>query len=634
MKRIVDRSNGMLAPVKGTERLATLACGHWAQFVKAVRHGCVTPCSRLQDRDGRLNQQALSQRDARFGRMCTGWKHFVLPFRCQVAWPRLCALAQKALNASNLVPTQGNELEAATTLLEYVASMDDVNWSIAGGAVAQTAQCKDYMGAVSRICQEYAGGTDGPIIRKLDLFAKRLGATARLGEDFTVALSNTEWHCKGRKFERVRATLLACKLTSPIVTDGVYGLIDATDVARAASKTKSDASLRAEMALADAELFLKHVASIIDEGDLLAVECALWDRIALYLVGKEAKGVEKVAYLSIDAILAAFASKLDELVTAGNKAHCKNVTNICSWPTGTAAAGPSKTRAAPAAPAAAADAAPVADPSNPIHMASKLGFAVGQYVVEKAAPSEVYVVESVGSDVVLKSASLFHDPITVKVTLGTFFETWKVGPKDIQCRVPVSEALALTQDGRNMSKVKAWLALQCAEPSTLSDILNYFKNPLEVRAAVDIPKRQLRLVPHTTLDRCATNATPVVLATCTDMQNGHVICLTPPPNAADVKPLKGAAICPFWWVLPTSDVNKANLVLESWVEPQNGMSVSVFRNNEVITKHSVLRYYKPVKKLANIRVRAAAEEAAKSEQAAADAATPPPPTKKRRSRAA
>ena len=64
MERIVARSNGLLAPVSRREEDSTLACGHFAQFAKAVEHGCSTPFKNLQDRFGKLSKTHLSSLDA------------------------------------------------------------------------------------------------------------------------------------------------------------------------------------------------------------------------------------------------------------------------------------------------------------------------------------------------------------------------------------------------------------------------------------------------------------------------------------------------------------------------------------------------------------------------------------------
>ena len=55
MRRLVRRSQGLFADVKGTETSGTLACGHFSQFVKACKACCQAPLKRLQESSGRLS---------------------------------------------------------------------------------------------------------------------------------------------------------------------------------------------------------------------------------------------------------------------------------------------------------------------------------------------------------------------------------------------------------------------------------------------------------------------------------------------------------------------------------------------------------------------------------------------------
>ena len=125
MRRLVRRSQGLFADVKGTETSGTLACGHFSQFVKACKACCKTPLKRLQDSSGRLNAGVLGNKNKNFGAMCReGWVHLKLSFRCRVAWPRLADLVQRALNASNTVPTHTTEVETIKSISEYGSAME------------------------------------------------------------------------------------------------------------------------------------------------------------------------------------------------------------------------------------------------------------------------------------------------------------------------------------------------------------------------------------------------------------------------------------------------------------------------------------------------------------------------------
>ena len=46
--KVIQQSNGLLAPVKGSERFLTLGTGHMAAFCRAANHGCWTSIANLQ----------------------------------------------------------------------------------------------------------------------------------------------------------------------------------------------------------------------------------------------------------------------------------------------------------------------------------------------------------------------------------------------------------------------------------------------------------------------------------------------------------------------------------------------------------------------------------------------------------
>ena len=101
MEGIVRLSDGLLANVSHREDSSTLACGHFAQFIKAVKAGCKTPFDKLQDSDGNLNMSTLSARDDNMRPFCTkGWLQKKMPFAVRAAWPWVPHLAQGAPNAT------------------------------------------------------------------------------------------------------------------------------------------------------------------------------------------------------------------------------------------------------------------------------------------------------------------------------------------------------------------------------------------------------------------------------------------------------------------------------------------------------------------------------------------------------
>jgi hypothetical protein len=127
-QRLVDSSKGMLSPLTGKEEVCSVGTGHTAAFFKAINAGCATPQTKLQDAAGRLSKEALCNRDKRLQTALTsGWTWQVLPWQCQIQWPRLPDLAQRALNASQNVASLMSELEVVVTIAELDATRTDAS---------------------------------------------------------------------------------------------------------------------------------------------------------------------------------------------------------------------------------------------------------------------------------------------------------------------------------------------------------------------------------------------------------------------------------------------------------------------------------------------------------------------------
>ena len=117
-KRLIKASKGMLAQPTQRERFVSLGGGHSFAFFRAAAAGCSTPQCAVADPDGKISAERL-RKDPRMAQcLDNGWRCRALPFQCEIVWPLLPDLAQRALNASNNVMDECSELEVCCSIAE------------------------------------------------------------------------------------------------------------------------------------------------------------------------------------------------------------------------------------------------------------------------------------------------------------------------------------------------------------------------------------------------------------------------------------------------------------------------------------------------------------------------------------
>ena len=86
---LIDRANGLLAPLCGKERMVSVACSHFTAGCRAAQAGVETPEESLRGKDTTtLNLLQLCEGDAVFMDLIkNGWEWTVLPYVCQETWP-------------------------------------------------------------------------------------------------------------------------------------------------------------------------------------------------------------------------------------------------------------------------------------------------------------------------------------------------------------------------------------------------------------------------------------------------------------------------------------------------------------------------------------------------------------------
>ena len=83
---LIERSEGLLAPVNGTERFLSLSCSHMAAGCRAAAAGCRAHCESMADASGDISMQTLIEGDTALkALMGDGWEWLVLPAFCDEA---------------------------------------------------------------------------------------------------------------------------------------------------------------------------------------------------------------------------------------------------------------------------------------------------------------------------------------------------------------------------------------------------------------------------------------------------------------------------------------------------------------------------------------------------------------------
>ena len=236
-EKLVQASDGCLAPVRGEETHMSLGCGHAAAFTRAANATCRTPLPELGGATGYLSLDGILAGKANkdqhpFRVMCEeGWEWFCIDPEVEVVFPELPGMWQSALNASHAVQGQPLEMETASFIaqrLEQKQSLQDAQEAAAAGSP----NCLKYLDAIVQLVAVHGGGSPNfSIIRYLDAFAKSYGKSIVLGEEFVRAVAYTSFSDDLKTLNSLlRAALLVSQLTSPKVQDGFGKMLTRSDV--------------------------------------------------------------------------------------------------------------------------------------------------------------------------------------------------------------------------------------------------------------------------------------------------------------------------------------------------------------------------------------------------------------------
>jgi hypothetical protein len=241
--KLVSCADGLLAHLNGVERALTVGSSHTASFFKAAGAGCRTTQASLQDDRGALNVDMLGAKSSHLKvAIEKGWKHLMFPWRCEVAWPRLPSLCEKALNATNQMHTAESEftimLHVMNEAVTYTTVGRAVDWVACGKvAVASYPPCSGYIDVLVKYVELFSGGTTNvpgkgdqvaPLLHEVDDFQKAHAAQRAIGPTFIKAALSLDLGM--HMAARFRTALLKTQLTADKIENGYCSLLKASDI--------------------------------------------------------------------------------------------------------------------------------------------------------------------------------------------------------------------------------------------------------------------------------------------------------------------------------------------------------------------------------------------------------------------
>ena len=300
---LIEQANGKLAPATGKERYLTISTGHTAAGCQAINYGCNSKAAKITDATGKLSFDMATKKDKVLkGMLVTGWAFVIIPAIVEEIWPSLPALGQQALNATSAIVAECGELEVAATIADYAANTntaEDADWSeFVEDAKASSPPCRDYIDTIGRYTQLYGGGQGAPIIRYLDVLAKKYGENKRLGQEFFESITKLVIPSDHTTYPFLRAGCIVTNITSIKVQDGFARFIEKKDIERLKSKALKSKVETAEAALAKewAQVGVKINCGRISQHEGYQHYGVFSARVTMYVLVNGKAGFEQTEY--------------------------------------------------------------------------------------------------------------------------------------------------------------------------------------------------------------------------------------------------------------------------------------------------------------------------------------------------
>ena len=592
---LIQRSDGLLAPINGEETFLTLGCGHTTAFCKVAPLAGITPEKGLQDESGKMDYSKLCKQ-AEFKAMFEqGWDWEVIPWDVDQMFPKFAKVVQKALNGSNSATTEIGELDTAVNLADLQhESNGKPDWEkLALKSVGDMCMsCAPYAHTILDFVKLYGGGPGAPHITFMDIIGKTFNSTMVLGATYWHALTYTQFYDKTCMFPLLRVGLALVNLVTDKHDDRIAKCLCKSDISKIAGKAYADKAKQAEYALTAGMDIVDTLnqSGTSKNGMLLQPLGHFFVRTGLWLTGKGKDGPEGKEY------------SMDEVKQMFLLSVCKEVGHKINYPAwnlvDSDVSPPEEPASSQAKPTAAAS---LHDHNSPTWIAASKGFEIGKMISENKVEMEdgqpirfeITSIDDATSTIWLKQVVFYNvsEPSTGKVQLVDLLANWSVLKMEVPKQAMILRDLRSSNLAIDAQKAKIFLAL--LEADTYDDevvkSLCFWRKPDHVRTGdQQIPKGKLVLASMNSMSSIGIKpgGLPLGIYEVNGIQQ-KFFGSGPSKPAVDCDKVDDMTIVAFWWVATTPDKALANMRLEH-VTVSGGMKVPVLKNTQVIKPFSKL----------------------------------------------
>ena len=612
-RKLIEKSNGLLAPMNGQELYLSLGCGHTVAFCKVAPLCGPTPEKTLQDEHGALDCARLQKQSEFKAMMEIGWAWEIIPWDVDAMFPKFAKKCQKALNGSNSASSEIGELDTAMALsdLQTELSAETESWEKLAIKTVQGSQmsCGEYATVILDFVKMYGGGPGAPHISFMDAIGKKYNSTMVLGAEFWKAMTYTQFPDKTNMYPLLRVALGLVNLTA----DPANKILAKGDVQKLATQKHIAKAREAELILGQA----LEICTILEQNgtkkdDILEALGQLFVRIGLAATEKGSKGAEGKDW-SIGEIKKLYIDACSKVV--GTKV------NFEDW--GDVVLPAAKPAPAPAASKAQQSPASLHDHNSATWIAQSKGFEVGSVIKESSRANQKFVIVSIddaSTEIQLREVVTYDGaavPFLGTVTLEELLSTWSKASYVEPVKSIYGEIRPASLEV-DRARANLFQALMDADEEKKGQVaalkLEFWRKPDMIRTSGEsIAKGKLTLVPMLSLNQIGTKPGGVSFGV--QKINDTSIELWgsgSPISAADKLNADEHLNAAFWWVQTTSDSAKVNMELQSTTI--NNMKIPVLKNIQAIPAYTQLLRFK-------------AAPAAKASTLKASRGTPSPETK-------